>query len=259
MSAATESPDDRARAWRQTTLAAVCDQREPWAHGTIWRATHYPTYYDYNVVWVDGQPGLSAEEYVAVADEALGGMEHRRLDFERAEVADALRPALEAESWHATRLSWMRHVEPLPPGPEIEVEEVDYDEVLPLRHAWHDENFPNIDGRAYLESAREVAMARDVQVISVREDGELTGFAQLERIGRDAEITQAYVLPERRGGGRGTAITRAAIEAAAGARDLWITADDEDRAKGLYARLGFRPAWTSMEFLRAPGVAGYEG
>jgi hypothetical protein len=34
--------------------------------------------------------------------------------------------------------------------------------------------------------------------------------------------------------------------------DLWIVADDEDRPKELYARLGFRPAWTAMEFQRLP-------
>jgi hypothetical protein len=51
---------------------------------------------------------------------------------------------------------------------------------------------------------------------------------------------------------RGTAMTRAAIEAAGDARDLWIVADDEGRPKELYARLGFRPAWVTMEFLRLP-------
>ena len=41
-------------------------------------------------------------------------------------------------------------------------------------------------------------------------------------------------------------MTRAAIEAAGDEHDLWIAADDEDRPKQLYARLGFRPAWTAM-------------
>ena len=77
-------------------------------------------------------------------------------------------------------------------------------------------------------------------------------FAQLERDGDGAEITQVYVQPDYRGGGRGTAMTRAAINAAGDVRDLWIVADDEDRPKQLYARLGFRPAWTAMEFLQLP-------
>ena len=47
-------------------------------------------------------------------------------------------------------------------------------------------------------------------------------------------------------------MTRAAIEAAGDVRDLWIVADDEDRPKDLYARLGFRPVWTSMEATRWP-------
>ncbi|MDX6583962.1 MAG: hypothetical protein QOI10_3146 [Solirubrobacterales bacterium] len=252
--------DDEARAhdWRVAGLEAVCDVVEPWEHGTIMRATRFPSYYDYNVLWVEGDPGLSAGELVAAADEALSGLEHRRLDFERIEAADAVRSDLEAAHWEATRLLWMRHAEPLPAGPEIDVEEVDYDSVLHLRHAWHGKSFPDLS-RDYLTDAREVAMTRGVQVLAVREAGELVGFAQLERAGGAAEVTQVYVRPEHRGAGRGTAITRAAIEAAGDVDDLWIAADDEGRPKQLYARLGFRPAWTSMELLRVRGVAGYTG
>ena len=47
-----------------------------------------------------------------------------------------------------------------------------------------------------------------------------------------------------------TPITAAAIAAGGEAEDLWIVADDEDRAKDLYARLGFRTVWTTIEFLR---------
>ncbi len=251
--------EQRARNWRRVGMEAVCEEIEPWEHGTIYRATHYPSYYDYNVVWVEGDPDLTAGELVAAADAALGELKHRRLDFASAEAADRVRVDLAAMQWEATRLLWMLHTEPLPAGPGIEVEEVDYDAVLPLRHAWHGEDFPDLDTRDYLENAREVAMTRDVQVIAAIEAGEPVGFAQLERIGSGAEVTQVYVSPEHRGGGRGTAITRAAIEAAGDVDDLWIAADDEGRPKELYARLGFRPAWTSMEFLRVRGVAGYEG
>jgi GNAT superfamily N-acetyltransferase len=240
-------------------MEAVCDVVEPWEHGTVFRATRYPSYYDYNVLWVEGDPGLSADELVAAADSAFTGLDHRRIDFERAEAGDRVRAELEAAHWEPTRLLWMRHSEPLPPGPDIEVEEVEYDSVLGLRLAWHGEDFADLDSRDYLDNARDVAMTRDVRVIAPIEEGEPLGFAQLERIGEAAEVTQVYVRPDRRGGGRGTAITRAAIEAAGDVDDLWIAADDEGRPKELYARLGFRPAWTSYEFLRAPGVAGYEG
>jgi GNAT superfamily N-acetyltransferase len=240
-------------------MEAVCDVIEPWGHGTVMRATRYPSYYDYNVLWVEGHPRLTAGELVAASDAALAGLEHRRIDFERVEAADAVRSDLEAAHWEATRLLWMLHTDPLPPGPGIAVEEVDYDSVLGMRIAWHLEDFPDLDTRDYLGNAREVAMTREVRVLAVVEDGEPTGFAQVERIGDAAEVTQVYVHPEHRGAGRGTAITRAAIEAAGEVDDLWIAADDEGRPKELYARLGFRPAWTSMEFLRVPGVAGYTG
>jgi hypothetical protein len=46
-------------------------------------------------------------------------------------------------------------------------------------------------------------------------------------------------------------MTAAAITAAAGAGDLWIVADDEARAKEIYARLGFRPVWTVTELSRS--------
>ena len=77
-------------------------------------------------------------------------------------------------------------------------------------------------------------------------------FAQVERAGDGAEITQVYVHPEHRGAGRGTAMTRAAIRSAVDVRDLWIIADDEDRPKRLYERLGFTPVLRSMELTRLP-------
>jgi GNAT superfamily N-acetyltransferase len=140
-----------ARAWHHAAQAAVCDVVEPWEHGTILRASRYPTYFDYNVVRVEEHPGMSAAALTAFADE-----------------------------------------------------------------------------------------------------GTPVAYAQLERIGRSAEIAQVYVRADHRGRGLGTAVTRAAIAAARDAEDLWIVADDEGRPKQLYARLGFRPEWRAVEALRLP-------
>ena len=242
----------RARAWHHAAHAAVCDVLEPWAHGTVVRATRYPSYYDFNVVRVEDDPGMSVEALVTFADEALAGLEHRRVDFDLADAAEPLRAGFEAKGWDSLRLVWMRHEAPLPPGPDIAVEEVPYDSVQDLRVAWHREESPDQDPAGYHEQAREVALRRDAQVLAVREGGVAVAFAQLERDGAAAEITQVYVQPDHRGRGRGTAMTRAAIEAAVGVRDLWIGADDEDRPKELYTRLGFRPAAIAMEFTRLP-------
>jgi predicted GNAT family acetyltransferase len=245
-------PAARVRDWRRASHAAVCDSLVPWEHGTIVRASRYPSYYEYNLVRVERDPCLDVVALEALADEALGDLEHRRLDFEVIEAAEARRESFIAAGWKAMRLLWMYHEQPLPPyGPELEVTEVAYEDVDELRLAWHEEDFADHEYDAYRRAAREVAMSRDVTVLAAREQGRAVAFAQLERINGVSEISSVYVHPDWRGAGRGTALTRAAI-LAAGDCELWITADDEDRPKQLYARLGFRGAWTMMAFLKLP-------
>jgi ribosomal protein S18 acetylase RimI-like enzyme len=252
VSASGDDVRERARAWRHAAHAAVCDVVEPWAHGTVVRATRHPSYFDYNLVRVEEDPAMSVDELAAFADQALAGLAHRRFDFDDVEVADALRPGFRAIGYRTLRLVWMRHEAPAPPGPQVAVDEVPYDAVHELRVAWHEENSPDQDASDYHAQARAVAMSRGARVLAVHEGERPIAFAQLEHAGDGAEISQVYVHPDYRGGGRGTAMTRAAIQAAGDVRDLWIAADDEDRPKELYARLGFRPAWTAMEVTRWP-------
>ena len=231
---------------------AVCDVLDPWAHGTVIRATTYPNYWDYNLVRVESDPEMTFEELESFADDALGDLRHRRLDFEQIEVAERLRPDFEAAGWVTLRLVWMRHEEAVPDGDDVLVREVPYDDVIDLRRAWHDEDFPDQDPLDYHANAREVALRMGARVFAVERDGRAVAFAQLDGDDEAAEITQVYVHPDERGSGMGTSLTKAAIEAAGDVGDLWICADDEDRPKELYARLGFRPALTTMEFTRMP-------
>ena len=242
----------RALAWHRSIHAEFCDVCEPWEHGTVVRATRYPSYYDLNTVRVEDDPGMSAEELAAFADEALAGLAHRRVDFERVDVGAALRERFAALGRLTEQLVWMRHESSPPAATEIAVEEVPYDEVRELRVRWHREDFPGVDPTRFLDQSREAAGRRDAQVFAVRDGGRPIAYTQLERHEGSAEIAHVYVHPDHRGRGLGTAITCAAIHAAGGARDLWIVADDEGRAKELYARLGFRPVWAAVETLRLP-------
>jgi ribosomal protein S18 acetylase RimI-like enzyme len=243
---------DRALDWYRGIHAEFCDVHEPWAHGTVVRATRYPDFYDLNTVRVEEDPGMSADELAAFADEALGDLPHRRLDFEPADAAEPLRKRFEELGWMTERLVWMRHESAPPPAPDIEVDEVPYDEVENLRFRWLEEDFPKVDMRDYHAQARDTAQRRSAQVLAVRESGAPIGFAQLEHHAGSADITQVYVHPDHRGRGLGTAITRAAIRAGRHTEDLWIIADDEGRPKELYKRLGFEPAWTAIETTRLP-------
>src|SRR5437763_7055629 len=104
--------DDLARkalAWQRAARAAVCDVLEPWAHGTVVRATRYPSYFDFNVVRVEEDPAMSVQALMGFADGALGGLAHRRVDFEVIDAAEPLRAGFEAQGWRALRLLWMRH------------------------------------------------------------------------------------------------------------------------------------------------------
>ena len=68
------------------------------------RATRYPSYYDFNLVRVEEDPAMSVDALVAFADEALAGLAHRRMDFDRRRRAEPLRAGFEAKGWKATRL-----------------------------------------------------------------------------------------------------------------------------------------------------------
>jgi GNAT superfamily N-acetyltransferase len=241
-----------ARSWLHAAHSAVCDVLAPWEHGTVVRATRYPSYFDFNLLRVEDDAALGVDELVSVADEELAGLAHRRVDFEVVAAAEPLRASLEALGWKATRLVWMRHAGPPQADAGLPVERVPYDAVRDLRLDWHKEDFPTLDLTGHDADAREVATRRHAEVFAALDGGAPVAFAQLERDGAAAEVTDVYVRPEYRGKGLGTAITKAAIKAAGDVRDLWIVADDEDRPKQLYARLGFRPAWTVMDFLRLP-------
>jgi GNAT superfamily N-acetyltransferase len=248
----------RALAWTRQSRESVCDRIEPWEHGTVLRASRYPRWFDLNLVRVEDDPGISAAELMAFADQALSGLEHRTISFEVAPAAEPLLADFNAAGWRVTRLIWMHHVGPRqgpggPEGPELpEVREASYDAAAELRLAWHREDFPGLEEPEFHAQAREVALARGTRVLEVVADGESVGFSALDPGADGVEIGAVYVLPAFRGAGRGTALTQAAIAAADGVEHLWICADADDRPKELYMRLGFVPVLSTVDLLLLP-------
>lgn len=242
---------ERALSWTHRVQERVCDRIEPWEHGTVYRSTRYPRYFSANLVTVRDDRALSVDELIEVADKALAGLEHRRIDFDHAPAAEPLRDEFAARGFQSTRLVWMHFDGPPTGRPDVSVSEVPYDAVEQLRVAWHQEDFPGQEASEFHAQAREIRLALGSRVLAVFEDSRPVGFTALATGRDEVEIGAVYVSPGYRGQGRGTALTQAAIRAAGDVEHLWICADDEDRPKHLYARLGFRPVVTTTELWRA--------
>ncbi len=248
---AAEGLAERALVWTHRAQERVCDQITAWDHGIVYRASRYPRYFSANLVVVRDDPGLEVDELIRFADAALSGLGHRRIDFDRAAVAEPLREEFATRGFQSTRLVWMRFDGRTPVEPGVGVTEVPYDAVEELRVAWHREGFADQDASAFHEQARGIRLALGTRVLAVHAESRPIGFAALDIDSDEIEVGAVYVAPAYRGQGLGTALTQAAIRAAGDVAHLWICADDEDRPKHLYTRLGFQPVVTTTEFWRA--------
>jgi GNAT superfamily N-acetyltransferase len=249
----------RAIAWHRASHAAICDRVVPWAHGTAVYASDVPSFWDYNSVRVEGaDPDLTADELIAVADRLQAELAHRQVEIEDEAAGDRVRPVFEAHGWMAERLVWMELIGPVPDSPAVaEISEVPFPGTRPLREAW----FLSSDwaptpeaARSFMEvEERVAARAGKRAMVAWGAGGEPIGYVSFCAAKGAAEVEQVYVEPRHRGGGTGTALVTAAVQAA-GAASTLIVADDEEDAKRLYARLGFRPVWIHHVFTRRPGA-----
>lgn len=246
--AAETDPRARVLAWTRREQEIFCDRIQSWEHGTVFQSARYPHYSNLNAVRVEEDPGMTAQELIEFAVLALPAGLGLRIEFDSATVAEPLRPDFEAHGFRALRMLWMRFEGVAPPEPTLPVTEVDYDTAEALRVAWQQEDYPGVDASDYLAQAREVRLALGNRTLALVENSRPVGFAALDVGIDEAELAALYVLPGYRGGGRGTSLAQAAITAAGPVADLWIGADDEDRPKRLYARLGFSPVLTTMLF-----------
>lgn len=245
----------RALAWTRWQRESICDHIEPWECGSVLRTPRYPSWFEVSTVRVQADPGMTARQLIAFADEALAGFPHRLISFEDADVASPLREDFQAAGWRTHALVYMHHEGPRDAVEDPRVREVSYDAIEHLQRAWHQEDFPGHDPTEFHAQQREVHVARGDRVLAIYEAGEAIGYAGLDVGDGQTEVGAVYVLPEYRGGGRGTALTSAAVAAAGDIEDVWICADVEDRPQHLYARLGFRPVLRTMDFLRLPSIA----
>ena len=242
-----------AAAWRHRSHALVCDVVEPWEHGTVVRRNAHPGFWDYNVVRLEGpDPGLGADELVAVADRLQGDLRHRRFDVEDEAAGARLRRGFEALGWRAERLLWLALAEP-PAGRDFE--EASVTDTRALRLEWARSEGVELSGAEFERQAgaeEDVARRRGMRALVERDEaGRPSAYAHFFGDGELAEVDQVYVRRALRGHGTGGALVAAAARAA-GASQTFIVADDEGDPKRLYLRLGFQPVWIQHQFTRRP-------
>jgi GNAT superfamily N-acetyltransferase len=228
--------------------------RARWRHGTVLSTPLAPDYWDVNTVRVEGpDEGLTAAELMSMVDVLQADLRHRRIEIEDEAAGARLRPAFHEAGWRDERLVMMLRDGP-PPAAPAGVVEVPFPQTRALRLEWHRAESWGEEDALHMESAEAVAARNGNRAFVVRDAGEAIGFCSLFAPGRldAAEVDQAYVQPEHRGKGLGARLIAAAL-AAGGHRTNWIVADDDDRPKLLYQRLGFEPVWHWHTFVRLPG------
>jgi GNAT superfamily N-acetyltransferase len=166
-------------------------------------------------------------------------------------IGAAVAPAFAAAGWQVSRHLLMAHEDLPPAAPDI-VEEVELEEVWPLRAEWmraepwaHDAAV-----EAMLAWEHERAAVTGARAFCVREDGRPVSMCLLLATAHADEVERVYTTPGHRGRGLAYAVVARAIREA-GDQLTFLFTDAHGAAQHLYARLGFRRAWVVYRFLRA--------
>jgi GNAT superfamily N-acetyltransferase len=225
-------------------------------YGTLLAASDVPAYYDYNALRVERAVDATAAELAAEAErlQAPLGAEHRKVEVHDEATGARLLGGFRALGWRAARHEWMLHAGPAPERP-AEVEQVHDRMVLDLRREWAGE-YPGGPDFTAVED-RAAARLPGQLVVLAAFDPWPVAFLRFRVDGPSAEIVDVYSTPSHRGRGLGGALVDGAVAMARaeGVEDLWIVADADDRARGLYARHGFGRAWLAHEFTFVPPPA----
>jgi GNAT superfamily N-acetyltransferase len=220
-----------------------------------------PLVWDLNVLRIEEPDGATVETLVAEADRLHGeaGHSHRRVAIGDDEAGSRLADGFHALGWRVDQfvvMGWRGPGERLADA-SATVEEVDRDEVRPLREAivraepWATgEDVTRMVADA-VELAGRLGSARH---FAVRVNGEVASAADLYSDGRTAQVEDVATLPEHRGRGYASAVVLRAVEEAlaTGLDFVFLVADAGDWPRELYARLGFEPLGHRWTFLKTP-------
>jgi GNAT superfamily N-acetyltransferase len=251
MKGAATSDRDALLAFELALDEEVCDEvhRESW--GRLFLTPSAPLIWDANWVGIE-QVGMSVDQVVAIADDALGGEGFGHRTICMLDEADGRRIGEEMEAgaarwprWEVERTRYM-----LWRGGEVEAgaaREVGIDQIEALRKALIGESMPaGIDDfEATVDQLFEInrrygETAGDRWFVAPA-DGEPMSACCLLRGGGLAQVEDVGTLAPARERGYAKAIVTAAVAAAQAAGDptIFLTAEAADWPQLFYGRLGF--------------------
>ncbi|HYB28430.1 MAG TPA: GNAT family N-acetyltransferase [Solirubrobacteraceae bacterium] len=236
---------ERALEFGRTMLVRTVDEVRPIPAGLVVRTPSLPSVWSGNQLRATEALGFAG--LVDLAQEQLPGLGYLDIAFEHQESGPAVEHAFRNASWKVQRDLLMI----LSSGPDRVVDtgvviDAGEDEMMDLMGRWYAEDpGPDPMERAQLvEFTRREARVHGDRMLGVRStDDQLVSMTKLRSDGRTVQIEDVYTVPEARGRGYARAMVSHAVELARedGAELIFITADDNDWPKLLYARIGFRP------------------
>jgi GNAT superfamily N-acetyltransferase len=234
----------------------VCDEVAQTAHGTALLTPSLPLVWQVNAIRLE-DPGASARELAAEADEVMAAFEHRKFVVHDEELGARLAPGFEKLGWNVFRVLIMLRRRPpdRPPEPGAAGEvsrSVGAATLAAFRReqpfGWQDEavrQLAEMDARFdRVLAARDFASPPDDPACGCRLYTH-DGLGQVDEVG---------TLQARRRRGHARAAVAAAADAAAaeGSEHVLIVTDAADWPQELYRSLGFDEIGATYEFLKVP-------
>lgn len=235
------APDDlaaRARAFDRSLGLRRSPIVRRAATGWVALDPRVPASYEHNCLWVDGD--VAVDEWIADADDALAGCDHRRV------VLD-VEPATVPSGWtiEEERLMVLGPDVDVAAPPGVEVRRVTSEAMAGLWGPSWRSDVAGISDESVDDLLRREAFAdahlRVIDLAAVGDDGVPRSSAQLRVDGATAALEAVMTAPDARGRGWSSAVVGEAIARARGLGcDLiWLLARADDWPRSWYARLGF--------------------
>ena len=232
---------------------------EPFEHGVAFLDEDFRDKWNSNFLLAEPPlDGVSARSLADAADRILGsaGYAHREIVVNDDRAGERRIPDLAERGFTAERSVVMVHRRAPDRGPGHPVEELPFAEMRPLIHEIYcrDASLSAEVARDFADQHGKNERVIGARFFAVRLDGTLAGDCELYVDGADAEVEFVDTLEEFRGRGVARAVVLRAAEAAraAGARHVFIVADEDDWPKELYSRLGFDRIGRTWTFIRSP-------